>query len=940
MKLSAALLLTALVPTPALANYCAAPLSRVNATISGVVNTYYPITADIAAGNTIQIGSPRGAAEDLKVGDILLLWIPQTMQYTAAAQSSAATSFGDGTTGRGWTLLNHSGKFQWLRVAGTGGTTSPIGTVVKAAGSTGNTTVTISNGGGQGVFGQLQITGPIATLRSAQAVRVPQYGNITISGTVTAEPFSHTVTSGSLGPLATGGIVALDVAGTVTFAPGSKIDVSGLGFRGGAGQRFDGAPNFNVALGTASRWYAYSASTSANRLLGGIKGEGGAGTPHRVYSQGATSANLNYTGTGSISSEGYGTTAAGYGRGAPGNAGGGGTDQCPFAANASSSNGTMCRIAGNSAGANHITYAFARLNTGGGGGGGAGDGGAGSDHDYDGDGSITPSGGGLGGKGVSSFSLFENQPPNPFGNHQFAMMGGGGGAGGTNATAQSDQEQSSGGTGGGVVLIRAGRVAGSGSILADGTNAQNVTAVDPDYPTYLTTTGGTQVTGGAGQGNAGGGGGGGGWVLVSARQSSSPSITYSAKGGRGGNSTGGMGAGGGGGGGYVGVSTTLPAVGASAVSGGSAGSVNGAVARATNLTAGLNAVNASAAAAGSNGSTGQFPASGLSVPSVNASSGNEAASSSSVAPGPQCVPLLTKEFSIDGGNNWQSAITTTRNTPFKMRLRIENGNEDNFVSGSTLPQLYEDITLTDTYPTNVVNATPPNVQQSGCGAASISATAGGSTLAIPGSGSIAGQSTCTITVDLKATAVGTHTNTIAAETVSVTQLKQVVGPAAALTLKNYEDVSASVTVPVSVTADKTSVVISDPVNGGTTPKRIPGAVVDYTLTIGNPTASTLGADTMFVTDALPSEVKLFVGDLVGGAPFEFTANGSNLTCTYGGSLGASDCVEFSTNGTDWTYVPTPDGDGADNAVRFIRFKPPGAMAAGSDFVVRYRVILK
>lgn len=936
MKRCLMLLMTAL-PAPVLANYCAAPLNRPNATISGVVNTYYPITADITAGSTLQIGAPRGASEDLRVGDLLLLWIPQSMQFASPPNSNTYGSGSSSGNGRGWSHINDTGKFQWLRVAGIGGASGAAGTLVKSAGDSGNTLVTVTNGGGQGVFAQFQLASD--AIRTAQAIRVPQYGNATISGTVTAEPFRQTTTSGTKGPLATGGIVALDVAGTLTFNPGSRIDVSALGFRGGAGRRFDGMPSSAITYNILNQYYGYSAHPNAGtvRAFGGIKGEGAAGTPHRVYDQGGLSPELSYFGTGDVALDGYGlsTSPAAYGRGAPGNAGGGATDQCPNGFQIAQT--AMCRIHPTSP--SQVTYAFNRLNPGGGGGGGWGNGGTASGHDYDGTGALTlvSRGGGIGGQGVSSLATFTKAPV-PAGFHQFAMMGGGGGAGSTNAAAPDDL-QSSGGTGGGVVLIRAGRIAGSGDIHADGGHAPDVTALDPDYPSFTALD--FQPTGGAGQGNGGGGGGGGGWILVAAHQASSANLRLYARGGKGGNASNGMGAGGGGGGGYIGTSTTLSGV-STNVSAGARGSTSGStaagrLAKASVMTS-TDSLETSEAENGLPGSTGAFAASGLSVPSPNASSGNAAASSSSVAPGAQCAPIVTRELPDDGGATWQPAITVARDSVIKMRIRIENRNEDNYLAGSTLAQLYEDISFTDTYPAGLVNATPPNVAST-CGGAP-SATAGGSSLTFPAAGSVSGQSSCTISVDVQATAAGTHSSTLPAEALTVKQLKQLVGAASALTLSNFEEASASVAVPASVGVSKTSAVVRDPINGAAAPKHIPGSAVDYTLTVTNSTAQGLTADTMFVADMLPGAVKLFVSDLVAGAPFEFSANGSDLTCGYGGSQAASDCVEFSTNGVDWTYVPVPDGDGADSAVRYVRFKPRGAMSPSSDFVLRYRVILK
>lgn len=915
MKFRLALLITVLVPAPVLANYCAAPLSRTNETISGVVNTYYPVTTNYAGGSDIIVGTPRGASTPLRVGDLLLVIQPQIMQYTNTI--GANKIYGDGS-GRGWNALNLTGKFQWVRVIGTGGVTMPHGTQVLGAGMGGS--IMVSQGAGvQGSNLVLQASGN-GTVRSAQLVRVPQYGNATINGTVTALPYEETQTTGAGGPQSVGGIVALDVAGTLTFA--GNINVDAMGFRGGAGHALSGS-TIATTLTTLARFWAHSPVT---RAFGGAKGEGGGGTPPRVYHQGTVKTGLDYSnGVNTfVSSDGYGVGSApgGYGRGAPGNAGGGATDQCPVAVGTSSTDsGTMCNPTA------PITYRGNRLNPGGGGGGGAGNGGDGSSHDLDGSflGSLPSgydqnteqySGGGLGGRGVFPYTAFEPASnPAVFGEHQYASLGGGGGAGSTNDNVNF--ANSSGGTGGGIVIIRAGSIAGTGSISANGGDAPDVLTDD-----------------------GAGGGGGGGWILVSARQASSPSLTMTARGGAGGDASGGMGAGGGGGGGYIGTSTTLPAPSIGGVTGGAAGSISGVLVGSTSLTnAGRTVVQASPATAGSAGGTGQFAARGLSVPADNAAPGEQAASSSSVAPGPQCVPIATKAFSTDGGTTYLPSITTSMNTPFKMRLRIENPNENALGDpGNTLPQLFEQISFTDTYPAGVVNATPPNVQHTGCGSITPSATAGGNTLSLSADGSIQSESVCEITVDLISTVQGSRTNQIAAGNIQVKHALSLGD--AALTLSNYDTIEATVMVPAGIEATKTSAVVSDPVNNTTNPKRIPGATVDYSIAISNPTGTALDNNTMILSDSLPLTTRFFVGNLTGGAPFEFTPGTSNLTCPFVSLADQSDCIDFSTDGVDWTYVPTPAGDNTDAAIRAVRFRTTGSMAGTSNFSVRYRVVVK
>ena len=184
------------------------------------------------------------------------------------------------------------------------------------------------------------------------------------------------------------------------------------------------------------------------------KGEGVAGTPRYIWDE-TTNSLVDNT------AEGYANGSSG--RGAPGNAGGGGSDGNPTVND---------------------------QNSGGGGGGN----------------------GGVGGKGGNAWNSQE-----PYGGHGGAAfpalasrlaLGGGGGAGSRN---NSTGVHSSGGTGGGLVLLRAGTVSGSGTILANGSPGQ------------------------VAENDGAGGGGAGGTILVSAMNGSGlAGLTAIARGGRGG----------------------------------------------------------------------------------------------------------------------------------------------------------------------------------------------------------------------------------------------------------------------------------------------------------------------------------------------------------------------------------------------------------------------
>jgi uncharacterized repeat protein (TIGR01451 family) len=213
------------------------------------------------------------------------------------------------------------------------------------------------------------------------------------------------------------------VAGQLTLNAG--INVSQRGFRGG-GVR-------NIAAQTAPQFGGWRALYSTN--LGGMKGEGIAGTPARTYDS------LNNLLSAIAATDGY--TDGDVGRGAPGNAGGGGNQH----------------------------------NAGGGGvgNGGAGGNGAGS-WNANVDGQSGWQTGGYGGFPVATLFGAERM-----------FLGGGGGAGDVGGNGSTDP-QGSGANGGGMILVRAGGIDGAGTFQANGGNAPN--------------TGSTDSAGGAGAGGS------------------------------------------------------------------------------------------------------------------------------------------------------------------------------------------------------------------------------------------------------------------------------------------------------------------------------------------------------------------------------------------------------------------------------------------------------
>ncbi|MFN3587360.1 MAG: hypothetical protein ACK4UT_07640, partial [Moraxellaceae bacterium] len=244
--------------------------------------------------------------------------------------------------------------------------------------------------------------------------------------------------------------------------------------------------------------------------------------------------------------------------------------------------------------------------------------------------------------------------------------------------------------------------------------------------------------------------------------------------------------------------------------------------------------------------------------------------------------------------------------------------------------------LTDSYPSGLVNDAAPNVTTS-CPGGTAAATSGGTSVSLSGA-SIPANSSCTLTVRVRSATAGSYVN----NTGSVTTSNAGTGSSASATLTVNEPAPLLTTLKVSS-------VVSDPVNGNVFPKSIPGAIVAYTLRVTNSGPGAVDNNTLVITDPLPPQVELYVGDLGGpggGGPVVFV-NGSpssGLSWTFTSLASLTDLLDFSNdNGATWTYVPVPDGAGFDPAVNRIRLRPAGIMnAAGGgnpyvEFVFRVRV---
>lgn len=153
-----------------------------------------------------------------------------------------------------------------------------------------------------------------------------------------------------------------------------------------------------------------------------------------------------------------------------------------------------------------------------------------------------------------------------------------------------------------------------------------------------------------------------------------------------------------------------------------------------------------------------------------------------------------------------------------------------------------------------------------------------------------------------------------------------------------------------INANLNSTAISDPVNGTTNPKRIPSSIVQYALQVTNSANGTTDSNTTSVSQAVPTNMTLYVGDLgaAGSGPVIF-ANGtpsSGLSYSFISLASSADNLAFSNNGgTTFTYTPVPDVDGYDLAVTNLQVSPTGSFApktGGTDpsFTITLRMRTK
>ncbi|QYJ08280.1 proprotein convertase P-domain-containing protein [Qipengyuania flava] len=148
----------------------------------------------------------------------------------------------------------------------------------------------------------------------------------------------------------------------------------------------------------------------------------------------------------------------------------------------------------------------------------------------------------------------------------------------------------------------------------------------------------------------------------------------------------------------------------------------------------------------------------------------------------------------------------------------------------------------------------------------------------------------------------------------------------------------------TLSVTKISSIISDPVNGSSNPKAIPGALVEYLITVSNNGDEPTDADTVAVVDNAPVDAKVCLNELGGAGTgpilFDVGSPSSGLTYSYGSLSDTTDDLEFSSdNGATWGYSPSLDVDGCDSAISDFRVRPSGQLLPSSSFSLRVRLVV-
>jgi len=129
-----------------------------------------------------------------------------------------------------------------------------------------------------------------------------------------------------------------------------------------------------------------------------------------------------------------------------------------------------------------------------------------------------------------------------------------------------------------------------------------------------------------------------------------------------------------------------------------------------------------------------------------------------------------------------------------------------------------------------------------------------------------------------------------------------------------------------ISLQKLSNTFSDPVNGTSNPKRIPGAIVTYTLNVTNSGIGSSDNNTVVIADSLPPNTKLVFGSPANPISFGDGTPSSGLSFNFSSLASTTDDIDFSNDGGSTFITPSADIDGVDitsPSINYIRINPKG-----------------
>lgn len=179
-----------------------------------------------------------------------------------------------------------------------------------------------------------------------------------------------------------------------------------------------------------------------------------------------------------------------------------------------------------------------------------------------------------------------------------------------------------------------------------------------------------------------------------------------------------------------------------------------------------------------------------------------------------------------------------------------------------------------------------------------------------------------------ATALTQYIATMACTNAATTSTVLATAPGGVITPQMGDVITCTITntrraTNATLTVLKSSTLLSDPVNGSTDPKAIPGAILRYTFAVSNTGSVAVDSNSVILIDTLPSQI--WVGTAA-SPQFAQGTQPSGLTFNSATDIRYSNSASPPASFASCTYTPS---SAYDPAVRFICLNPKGVMAGSS-----------